>query len=732
MNHEILCGLLIEADGYFNGKDVDAQRINDEPTIKGYCYNDDCKTNEARINALTTYILMLFKSSIRNDDYSEYDECFLMWLSDKLFKIHSKSKDKNKKITLSQAYDMYLKKHKAKLGHWFLFDNIKGLKNADLKYMSEFYKLLNKICITITDYSENGTGSKNIIMNSTECSNQYMMLYNWFSECKSYLHLLNKLKYIYDRFRKPAMKEIRRNKLSIPLQTLTTIAGVEMRSSKVFKSYDFSNSQCKSKKKKTTIPKKEEPPPPPLKQPKDSQDETSPPSQSSNALPKTKTGESRSSDVQDASKIDLKTSDNSEGKTKDASGDQGSPGSGTRDASNVPGGQISNGNQGGTNISQQGTDGGSGHGTGNRGTSSHQEGDPGGDKGSSSSENKSPVGGLNDQVDSGVEKGKKIGGAKEPGDPSDGKGSQVNGGDRTSIESGGADTGKGGPGNSDNEKGVKDSGPGSPSSGTGNLGGGLNGQAGSGDESRNMNGEVKEPGAPRGGEGIQINKGDGPNGESDGKNAGKEGSDGGSGSSNNEQGGKDSQPGGSSSGTENLGRKSSDKDLGSNTEDKKNLQIDKGITQDNSMKQHEGLSKSGGSVDNSPKDKESTNNTMEQHQQNNSLGSNPKEKPQDSQKGTPPLQEPETKELEPPMLTIPQPEQQQPQPSGQPEDNQRETSQPSASKPELKNGQRTPDIPPKGPSSEQKDSGGGTENSKCPQSDSKDHPQTPALNKRGS
>ncbi|SCL89631.1 Plasmodium variant antigen protein Cir/Yir/Bir, putative, partial [Plasmodium chabaudi chabaudi] len=577
------CGLLIEADGYFNGKDVDAQKINDDPTIKGYCSNDDCKTNEARINALTTYILMLFKSSIQNDDYSEYDECFLMWLSDKLFKIHSKSIDKNKKITLSQAYDMYLKKHKAKLDHWFLFDNIKGLKNADLKYMSEFYKLLNKMCITITDYSENGTESMNIIMNSTECSNQYMMLYNWFSECKSYLHLLNKLKYIYDRFRKPAMKEIRRKKLSIPLQTLTTIAGVEMRSSKVFKSYDFSNSQCKSKKKKTTIPKKEEPPPPPLKQPKDSQDETSPPSQSSNALPKTKTGESRSSDVQDASKIDLKTSDNSEGKTKDASGDQGSPGSGTRDASNVPGGQISNGNQGGTNISQQGTDGGSGHGTGSRGTSSHQEGDTGGDKGSSSSENKSPVGGLSDQVDSGVEKGKKIVGAKEPGDSRDGKGSQVN-------------------------------------------------------------------------------EGDGPNGESDGKNAGKEGSDGGSGSSNNERSGKDSQPGGSSSGTENLGRKSSDKDSGSNTEDKKNLQIDKGITKDNSMKQREDLNTPGGPVDDSPKDKGSTDNTMEQHQQSDSLEPNPKEKPQDIQKGTPPLQEPETKELEPPKLTIPQPEQQQPQP----------------------------------------------------------------------
>ncbi|SCL89312.1 Plasmodium variant antigen protein Cir/Yir/Bir, putative, partial [Plasmodium chabaudi adami] len=164
MNHEILCGLLIEADDYFNGKNVDTQKINDNPAIKGYCYNDDCKTNGARINALTTYIFKLFKDSIKSDEYNEYDECFLMWLSDKLFKIHIESKGKNKKITLSQAYDMYLKKHKVIFGYWDFFDNIKGLKNADLKYMSEFYKLLNKICITITDYNDNGAESMNIIM----------------------------------------------------------------------------------------------------------------------------------------------------------------------------------------------------------------------------------------------------------------------------------------------------------------------------------------------------------------------------------------------------------------------------------------------------------------------------------------------------------------------------------------------------------------------------------------
>ncbi|SCL93353.1 Plasmodium variant antigen protein Cir/Yir/Bir, putative [Plasmodium chabaudi chabaudi] len=526
--HKLMCKFLIEADSYFDGKNVNTEKINKHSTIKGYCRNGDCKTNEAGINALTTYIFKEFKRSIEINDYNEYDECFLMWLSDKLFKMYYDSKGKDAKkgfvylITLNQAYAKYLEKHKGILDYWTLFDMIKDLKEANLKYMSEFYKLLNNICNTIVDYENNGTKSTKLFKNSVGCRRQYRILYNNISECKSYLDLLNKLKGIYDDFRSSAIRENgSNNNLAAKLQTLTTPNGVEMGAVRSFKSYKFSNQKCYPPKKNTKPKKqdpprlppssKEEPPPPPLNQLKDSQRETPPSSQSSNALPKIKTGESRSSDVQDASENNPKTSDNSEGKTKDASGDKGS----------------------------------------------------------------------------------------------------------------------------------------------------------------------------------------------------------------------------SSSGTENPGGESSDKSSEGSNGDKKDLQIDQSTTQDNSQEQHEDLTTSGGSVDNSPKDKGSTDNTME-HQQNDSLGSNPKEKPQDIQKGTPPLQEPETKELEPPNLTIPQPEQQQPQPSGQPEDNQRETSQPSASKPELKNGQRTSDIPPKGASNEQKDSGGGTEHQKRPQSDSKDHAQTPVPNKRGS
>ncbi|VTZ69952.1 CIR protein [Plasmodium chabaudi chabaudi] len=501
--HKLMCNLLLEGDSYFNDENVDTPKFNKHSIIKAYCLNNDCKTNEERINALAIYIFKKFKDSIkRQSKHNDYDECFLLWLSDKLFKMDDESKDKRRKvynITLNQAYEKHLKGHKVKLDHWVLFDNIKGLKNANLKYMSEFYKLLNNICNTIADYNDKGAKSKKLSKYSSNCSYQYKTLYMNVSECKPYLDLLNKLKGIYDDFRTYAIKNNSLiNNLATKLKKLTLEDGTEMEAVRGFKSYDIRSQQCKRKKKKPASSQKAEPP-----SPKEPEPETQ---QSSSTTP-----------------------------------------------SEEPPGKL--------------------------------------ELPSSSQESHKP--GKNDQNEL-KDSGKGGGGPK--------------------IEIKGPDV-----------------------------------------ESRNMNGEVKESGAPSGGEGIQISKGDGSNGESSGTNAGKGDSEGGSGSSNNEQGGKDSQPGGSSSGTENLGRESSDKDPGGNTGDKKNLQIDTSITQDNSLEKHEDLSTSGDSVDDSTKDKESTNNTMEKHQQNDSLESNPQEKPQDIQKGTSPLQEPE--------------QQQQP-PSGQPKESQ--------------------------------------------------------------
>ncbi|SCL87992.1 CIR protein, partial [Plasmodium chabaudi adami] len=292
MATEKMCKLFLEGDGYFNGKDVDMQKINNDLIIKSYCSNGDCKTNGDGINALTLYIFMEFKRSIEANEYNDYDEYLLMWLSDKLFKMHLERKGKKDTpgymdgTTLNQAYDTYLKNHKVGLDYWALFDIIKGLKEANLKYMSEFYKLLNHICKIITDYNDNGAKSKNLSRYSASCSFQYKTLYMNVSECKSYLDLLNKLKGIYDDFRNSAIKETSsNNNLATKLQKLVPKDGEEMDAVRSFISYKFNKKICNSLHKKTTTSNKAGPPglshssqevplPQPLKQLNDSQDKT--------------------------------------------------------------------------------------------------------------------------------------------------------------------------------------------------------------------------------------------------------------------------------------------------------------------------------------------------------------------------------------------------------------------------------------------------------------------------
>ncbi|VEV57117.1 CIR protein PIR protein [Plasmodium vinckei vinckei] len=261
MDPKKMCELFREADSYFNGKDVDTTKISEHKTIKGYCNNGGCKTNEDGINAVAKYIIIKFKSSIKKDDeYNHYDEYLLMWISDKLLKIHKKGKGKNigkgrmDAFTLKQAYGEYLEKHKKGLDYWGLLDMNQGLKEANLKYMSEFYKLLNIICKMITDY--NNGSRKKIPKYSTDCGRQYKTLYINISECKSYLDLLNKLKGVYDDFSSNIKKNRSNNKLATNLKKLTPEDGDELEAVRGFKSYDFNRPKCKFPiKKKTTPPK---------------------------------------------------------------------------------------------------------------------------------------------------------------------------------------------------------------------------------------------------------------------------------------------------------------------------------------------------------------------------------------------------------------------------------------------------------------------------------------------
>ncbi|SCL84683.1 CIR protein, partial [Plasmodium chabaudi chabaudi] len=263
-NHKRMCKLLLEGDSYFNDENVDTEKINKDITIKGYCRNGSCKTNEESISALTSYIFKKFKDSIViKRKYNHYDECLLMWVSDKLFKVHLKNIGKKDVInymdgtTLNQAYEKYLEKNKGTLDYWTLFNIIGDLKEANLKYMSEYYKLLNKICKIITDYNNNGVQTKQFYKYPADCSLQYKNLYLNISKCKPYLDLLNKLKGIYDDFRNYAIKNNSSNsELATKLKKLTPKDGKEMKAVRGFKTYDISNTKCKFFPPKNTNPKK--------------------------------------------------------------------------------------------------------------------------------------------------------------------------------------------------------------------------------------------------------------------------------------------------------------------------------------------------------------------------------------------------------------------------------------------------------------------------------------------
>ncbi|SCL85597.1 CIR protein, partial [Plasmodium chabaudi chabaudi] len=310
-------------------------------TINGFCNNGVCKTNEAGINALAAYIFKQFKVSIGANEYNKYDEYLLMWLSDKLFKIHDKSEEKDNKITLNKAYDTYLKNHKVKFDYWIFLDMQQGLKEANLRYMSEFYKLLDKICKTITDYEKKRDEITNHITNSTECSNQYISIYNDIPKCKSYLDLLNKLKGIYDDFRNYAIKNnSSNNELETNLKKLTKPDGGEMDAVRGYKSYNFNHSKCKVKKKSASLKKEDSPP---LQSTKLESTSSSAPLTPSLEQPKEPSSDQKGSGGDKENQKDPQI---------DSKGHEQTPVANKGDSDDVPGGgsEDSNGGQDGINI----------------------------------------------------------------------------------------------------------------------------------------------------------------------------------------------------------------------------------------------------------------------------------------------------------------------------------------------------------------------------------------------
>ncbi|CAD2096373.1 PIR protein CIR protein [Plasmodium vinckei brucechwatti] len=353
MEAKEMCEKFIAADTFYDGKNanITLEEIKKKQGFEKYCRNQTCDTRNKIIGALSAY---LFMNTRGTEDYGQYDEFFLMWLSDKLFEIvNDENKAQSKDITLNEAYDKYLKKNIKNGSYWSFLDSKKGLKEANLKYMKDFYKLLNHICSTILDYKKNGAESMSLLQNSTNCSNQYMFLYKHIYKCKSYLHLLDNLKKIYYNFRDSAMNENekKKKKLAISLQTLTKPNGEDLFFTDGFKAFDFNNSECKPKKtKKPGSPKKEKQPPLPLplkgtppvaplqpsNQLSDNQNETPPApkpqttSQNDAELQTTKiegsshkNGSGVSDDAQKGSQNSLRSPDGEQGNTGDTTGNKG-------------------------------------------------------------------------------------------------------------------------------------------------------------------------------------------------------------------------------------------------------------------------------------------------------------------------------------------------------------------------------------------------------------------------
>ncbi|CAD2089727.1 PIR protein CIR protein [Plasmodium vinckei lentum] len=241
-----VCESFLVADKLINGDDdayTTLEKLSKESKFYEYCPNRRCVTDIQKIGALSTYLFVGMSMHKKSED-AEY---FLMWLSNKLFKMHKESQKKGQinRITLDEAYKKYLEKHMGNYRYWNLLNHVTGLKNANLRHMNEFYKLLNHICKTIIYLKYNYNKSTNHIQNSTNSFNQYMLLYQNVSGCESYLHLLDNLKKTYDKFRNFVITNGNDPNLAIYLQTLTTIENTDSYFGQGFKKFDFNDPKCK-------------------------------------------------------------------------------------------------------------------------------------------------------------------------------------------------------------------------------------------------------------------------------------------------------------------------------------------------------------------------------------------------------------------------------------------------------------------------------------------------------
>ncbi|VTZ68206.1 CIR protein [Plasmodium chabaudi chabaudi] len=205
------CKLLLEIDGYFKNENVDEEEFKKNDSLGYRCPYEDrklrpCENNYERINALGVYLyqklaVIANKLNGEGNNANRHIEIFMMWLSDKLYKL-----EKNKTKILEESYEKILKDYTGNFKYWNVIDSKRVYKRANVWYMSELYSLLKSICSIVIEYNKNKS-KKKIEQISSECYQKFMNINKDIKDCYSYFHLLKYLKSIYDGIRNDAIKD---------------------------------------------------------------------------------------------------------------------------------------------------------------------------------------------------------------------------------------------------------------------------------------------------------------------------------------------------------------------------------------------------------------------------------------------------------------------------------------------------------------------------------------------
>ncbi|VEV56188.1 PIR protein CIR protein [Plasmodium vinckei vinckei] len=254
------CDLLNEFDEYFNNEGVNERKFNKFKECHSYCpYQNTskkniCTNNYERINALGSYlftrIMEIDKAFKGLTGDKRHIEVFMIWLGDKLFRI-----DKDYKATLEEYYKNNLENIMGNANYWEAISK-KLYKNATIKKMSDYYRLLNYICKLITEYNKNPLkpNKSRIGTYSIQCNNNYKAIHNSINECKPYLQLLDSLKMIYENFKlfnmniNSKLKGKEKDLLLNRVQPLTTFKGVNRYFVTVTANISFDDKECKDVK----------------------------------------------------------------------------------------------------------------------------------------------------------------------------------------------------------------------------------------------------------------------------------------------------------------------------------------------------------------------------------------------------------------------------------------------------------------------------------------------------